>query len=139
MIPDVFPLQRLFRVLVINFVYYLSIWSWVINILFPCFTPKFFYFLCICLLISSCAFSNPLVGFSFIILVWPVFFALFDPVTVSFKSPFFRQYLLIYLYKFFWQTCLFCLGPFILTYTCVFFLPKNFRLLLHFLYLSFSP
>ena len=58
---------------------------------------------------------------SFVILECPVEFVLFDPVLVSFKSPSFHQYFLIYLLK---LQCsvflLFCFSFFIPTYSRVF-------------------
>ena len=52
----------------------------------------------------------------------PVLFLLFGLVLVTIKSPFFCQYLLIYLIKFYCQTCpLFCLGLFSSTYFSIFF------------------
>ena len=80
---------------------------------------------------------NLLVEFHFVILERPVLVVLLDPVSVSFKSPFFRQTLLICLFQLYFQTCLlFCF--FHLDILPCFFLPWHLRLLLQFLYLSFS-
>ncbi len=74
--------------------------------LFPHFTPKLFCFLCIRLLVCTRSFpTNLLVEFSFVILECPDLFLLLDLVSVSFKSLFFRQYLLIYSFKLHHQTC----------------------------------
>ena len=74
------------------------------------------------LLVWSPSFSlNLLFEFSLVILETPVLIVLLDPVSVSFKSPFFRQYLSIYLFMLYCQTCLlFCFGLFISKYPCVF-------------------
>ena len=79
--------------------------------LFPYFTQKLFCFLCIRLLVCPCAFySILLLQFSFVILESLVLIVLIDTVSVSFKSPFCRPYLLIYVFKLYCQICsLFCL------------------------------
>ena len=76
--------------------------------LFPYFTPKLFCFLSIYLLISPCASSTCLsVEFSLVLLECSVFFVLFDPVSVYFKSSFFCHYFFfIYFFKFYFRTCL---------------------------------
>ena len=91
--------------------------------LLPYFTPKLSCFLCIRLLYYPCAFSTYLkVGSSFVILDGPVLFIFLHSVLVSFKSLFFRQYLLIYLFNFYRQICLlFCFSQLIPTYLFVFF------------------
>ena len=83
--------------------------------LFPYFTPKLFCFLCFWLLVYPRAFSTYLlVEFSFVILKCPVLFVLFGPVSLTFVSPFCRQYFFIYLFK------LYChAGLFIPTYSCI--------------------
>ena len=87
------------------------------------FTPKLFDFLFTRLLVFPRAFStNLLVDFSLFIFESPVLSALLHPVSVSFKSHFFRQYLLVYLFKLYCQTCsLFCFSLFIPTYPGIFF------------------
>ena len=75
--------------------------------LFPYFTPKLFCFLCIPLVVCPCRyFTNFLVEFSFIILECSVLFIFIELVPVSFEFPFFRQYLLIYFFQLYSQTCL---------------------------------
>ena len=65
----------------------------IIFFLFPYFTLELFYFLCLWLLVCPCTFfTNLLVEFSFIILEGSILFVLFEPVPVSFESPFFHQY-----------------------------------------------
>ena len=66
--------------------------------LFLDFTPKLFRFLYIQLVHPHTLFTDLLVEFSFVILKFPVLFALLDPVQVSFKSSLFCQYVLIYLF-----------------------------------------
>ena len=104
--PSSGPCNSFFRVI------YFSI----ILFLFPYFTAKLF---CIHLLICPLVFcADLLVKFSFVILEHSVLFVLLEPV--SFNSPFFRQYLLIYLFHLYFQTCLlFCFGLFIPTYILV--------------------
>ena len=71
--------------------------------MFPYFTPKLFCFLCTQFLVCPRAFSTYLlVEFPFFILECFVLIVFLDPVSVSFKFPFFRQYLLIYLFKLKW-------------------------------------
>ena len=63
--------------------------------LFPYFTLKLFRFFCFRLLVYPCAFSTYLlVGFSFVILKYPVLFAFPDPISVSLESHFVPQCLL---------------------------------------------
>ena len=101
LIPGVYPPQSLPRVFAILFPCYLSIRSFCYVFLFPYLTPKLFCFHCIQLLVCPRAVSTYLlVEFSFFILKCLVLIVLLDPVSVSFKSPFFRQYLLFYLFKF---------------------------------------
>ena len=81
-------------------------WVFLLYFPFPYFTPRLFCFFCIRLLICPRAFSSwSLVDFSLVILEWPVLIVLLDPVSVSFKSPFFRQYLLIYIFKLHFKIC----------------------------------
>ena len=97
--------------------------------LFPCFTLEVFCFVCVCLLVYLLAFStNLLAEFSLVTSECPVVFLLLDPVSVSFESPFFRQYLMIYLLKFYFQTwlLLFFIIP---TYLCGIFPPFHFYVL----------
>ena len=91
----------------------------------PIFTQKLFCFLYIWSLVCPRAFSSYLlVTFSFVILECPVLFLWLDPVSISFKSLFFHQYPLIYLFKLYSQACqLFSIGLYIPTCTSVFFLP----------------
>ena len=72
-----------------------------------------------------------MVEFSFVILLGPILFVLFDPVPVSFESPFFHQYILMYLFRPYFLTCLF-----IPIYHCVFFIPDHIHLFLQFLYVT---
>ena len=117
-IAGVCPLQSLVGVLKILFPCYLSIrpscyfYSHVL-------LQNCFFFFGIRLLVCPCAiFTNLLVAFSFVILESPVLSTLLEPVSVSFKSPFFRH-LLIHFFKLNCQICLlFCFGLFIPTYSC---------------------
>ena len=78
-------------------------------------TRESFFFRCIWLLVCAHAFSSYLwVEFSFFILECFVLFVLLDPVSVSFKSPFFWLYYQTFL--------LFWFGLFIPTYPRMFFL-----------------
>ena len=98
-----------------------------------------FFSLCTRLLICHHAFSRYLrVEFSYIILEGSVLIVLLELVTVSVKSSFFHQYLLIYLYKLSCRICQqFYFGFSISTYHCVFFpLTLYLCLLSQFLYLS---
>ena len=93
--------------------------------LFSYFTPTFiFCFLCNGCLLCLRAFSIYfLVQFSFVLLECPILFAVLNSISLSFKSPFFRQYLLIYLFKLHCQTRqVFCFVFFIPIYMWVFFL-----------------
>ena len=73
------------------------------------FTPNLFCLFCIWLLVCSRSISTYLAEFSFVILERPFLFELLDPVSVSFISPFFREYLWINLFILYLQTCLqFC-------------------------------
>ena len=83
--------------------------------LFLHFPPKLFCFPCIRLMISLRASSTYLqVEFSFVILKCPALSVLFDPVSVSFLSSFFRSYLPIYilkLYCYFYLCCFSLFNP----------------------------
>ena len=103
---------------------------------FPYLTPKLFCFFCVQLLISPCALSiNLYAEFSLVILEGPVWFVWLDSVLVTFESPLFCQYILIYFFHLCCQTCLFLSfwDLFILLGSCVF------CLLSQFLYFSFYP
>ena len=64
--------------------------------LFPYLTPFFCIWLGVCL----CAFSTDLLEeFNFLILECPILLVLLDSIQLSFESPLFRQYLLIFLFK----------------------------------------
>ena len=69
-------------------------------------------------------FSPPLCWLNFLSLFWKIlfYFLLLNPVPVSLKFPFFRQYLLIYFFQLYYQTFLqFFFGLFIPIYPCTFF------------------
>ena len=80
----VFSLNVVFNVLVYTCLWLLrvqliSFSSFVISVMifmFPCFTPKLFYLLCIRLLVSFRAFATNSVAFSLVILEYPVFFCI---------------------------------------------------------------
>ena len=99
-IPDLCLTQDFFRVLVILFSCYLSIRLSLIFLLFPYFTKRLFCFFFILLLVCSCAFLTYVqVEFSIVILEFRVLFVLLKSFSVSIDALFFRQYLLIYLFK----------------------------------------
>ena len=78
--------------------------------LFPYLTPKLFCLLCIPLIFCPHAFSHYLLV-EFCSLHWEylVLFVLLDSVSVSFKSAFLQQYILICLFKLRYRTSLlFC-------------------------------
>ena len=102
--PGVSRLGGFLQVLAILFSCYLSIRSscYVLSVPIPCFC-----FLCFQLFICLWAFSiDLLVNFSFAILEDPVLLALFDSIPVSFEYPFFRQYILLYLFQLYCQSCM---------------------------------
>ena len=83
-------------------------------------TRKLFYLFCIRLLILSRTYSiYMLIEFFFVILECPVLFALLDPDPVSFGSPFFHQYLLMYFFRFYGQNCL-LVSFYVFSFHCVF-------------------
>ena len=85
--------------------------------LFRYLTPKMFCFLCIRLLICPCAFSiDLLVEFSFLIL-----FLLLNGVPLSFESPFFFLYLLIYFFELYGKFCLPLIFDFLFHFDTVYF------------------
>ena len=88
------------------FVCYLSIRPFCYVLSVPIFFSKFFCFLCIRLLILLC----------------PVLFVLLDPVSISFKSLFSLQYLLIYHFKLYGPTCLCVFPSSVFSFVVVFFL-----------------
>ena len=88
---------------------------------FPYFAPKWFCFPRIRLRVYLRAFSPYLqVEFSFVVLECPALSVLFDLIPISFQSSFFRQYLLIYLFKLYrlFSSC--CFALFVPTYSRVF-------------------
>ena len=77
---------------------------------FTYFTPKLFCFFYIRFLGCPCTFfTYLLVEVSLVILKCLVLFVLLEPTRESFKSPMFHQYLLIYQFKSYCQTCCFIL------------------------------
>ena len=141
-IPGVCLLQGLRRVLIILFHIIHSIGLFVMFFLFPYFNPKLFCFIYVLVYLHE--FSTYLVvEFSFVILEFPVLFVLLDSVLVSFKSSFYHEYLLIYLFKFYRQIFLLfsfdIFIPYILkcfSFLCVFaccrsFSPRHSSLISH--------
>ena len=101
MILPVFPLGGHFQVLIILFLCYLSIRPFIFYtqiVLHPLHAVAGLSLGILHLILDE--------FFFYVILECPVLFALPDPVSLSFKPPFFRQYLLIYHFKLYCQTSL---------------------------------
>ena len=131
--PDVFPPQGLLWVPIIFFMLFINsnfiLCSFCSHILLKIFCADCWFDL---VQLSA----NSWVKFSFVILE-VLLCVLFYHVQVSFESLFFRQYLLIYFFQFYFQTCLlFSFDLFIPMYLSMFILLKYFCFLLLFLYLS---
>ena len=137
-IPGVLSPHVLFRVLVILFPCYLSIRPFWCVLSVPTFYSSFLSYASVCWYVLVHNSSYLLVEFSFVILESPILLVLFTSVLLSFTSPFFRQYLLIYLFKFFLSDlstvsfCSFyfnlflCFSPSLASCCCNFFLCPSF-------------
>ena len=78
----------------------------VIFLLFPYFALKLFYSLWILFYCPRGFFFDLLTEFSFVILEGPFLSVLLDPVPTSFESLFIHQYILIYFFQLYYQSCL---------------------------------
>ena len=98
----------------------------VMSFMFPYFAQKLFCFLCIQFFVYPHAFSTDLFEeFSFVILECPALFVFLDSVLISFESPFFLPYLLIYFLS--------CIFRFVSSFILVF--PSQ-NILMYFSFLS---